>query len=200
MIKLSIIGAGGHARSVIAMLNDLGIFVEGIYDDYTIINENIFGIPCKNISEIPEKFKVILAVGDNIKRLKKIREFHDMLYEKPIIHPTVYFHKSLKVGKSTMVFPNVTINGLVKIGNNCIINSCSIIEHESVIGDNCHISIGSIISGRVKIGSNCLIGAGAVILDGVEICGNVIVGAGSVVIENITYPGTYVGSPAKKIK
>ena len=200
MNKLSIIGAGSHARSVMGMLNDLGILVEAIYDDYTIKNENIFGIPCKNINEISEKSKVILAVGDNIKRLKKIHEFHSMLYEKPIIHPTVYFHESLKVGKSTMVFPNVTINVLVKIGDNCIINSSSIIEHESVIGDNCHISIGSIISGRVKIGNNCFIGAGAVILDGVDICGNVIVGAGSVVLKNITYPGTYVGSPAKKIK
>jgi acetyltransferase-like isoleucine patch superfamily enzyme len=46
----------------------------------------------------------------------------------------------------------------------------------------------------------CLIGAGAVILDKLSICDNVIIGAGSVVTRDINDAGTYVGSPAKRVK
>ena len=40
-------------------------------------------------------------------------------------------------------------------------------------------------------------GAGCVVIDKINICDHVVIGAGAVVTEDITYPGTYVGIPAK---
>ena len=53
---------------------------------------------------------------------------------------------------------------------------------------------------RSTVGNMCLIGAGAIVVDKISICDNAIIGAGSVVIQDIKDSGTYVGSPAKRIK
>ena len=44
------------------------------------------------------------------------------------------------------------------------------------------------------------LGTGTQIIQGKTIGANTIVGAGTVVVKDIQEPGTYVGSPARKIK
>ena len=56
------------------------------------------------------------------------------------------------------------------------------------------------VSGNVLIGQCTELGTGTQIIQGKTITANSIVGAGAVVVKNIEEPGTYVGSPAKKIK
>lgn len=56
------------------------------------------------------------------------------------------------------------------------------------------------ISGNCTIGNRVYIGTGAVIKEKISICDDVIIGALSFVNKDITEPGTYVGSPVRKIK
>jgi len=55
-------------------------------------------------------------------------------------------------------------------------------------------------AGGVKLGENIFIGGGTYVNPNISICSNVIVGSGSLVIYDIHEPGTYIGSPVKKIK
>ena len=74
-------------------------------------------------------------------------------------------------------------------------------DYESLEDDDgLYISIGASLMGRTIIGNNCFIGAGATIIDNIKITDNVIIGANSLVINDISYPGTYVGNPVRKIK
>lgn len=198
--KISIIGAGGHARAVIGLLMENKIPVDGFYDEKIYENEEILGITGFHITNLPNTSKLILAIGNNNDRAALFSKFSERIYRPTIIHKSAYVHESVTIKNSSLIFPGAVINTSSYIGDNNIINTKCIIEHEAIINNHSHIAIGSIICGRVEIGDNCFIGAGAIIKDNIKVCNNVIVGAGAVVIKNIDEPGIYVGIPAKKIK
>lgn len=200
---MDIIGAGGHSRSVIALLKNNNIEPENIYDDsfQQGTKEFIFGIPVSGkLSDVKPTQQLCLAVGDNKQRALYFKKFYDLLYKRTLIHSTAWLEKETSAGEANLVFGNVFVNAGVKFGNNNILNTGCIIEHECEIGNHNHISVSAVLCGRVKIGSNCFVGAGVIIKDKISVCDNVIIGAGAVVVKNISEPGVYVGNPAKKIK
>ncbi len=201
--SLYIFGAGGHTRSLISLLKKCNFDIAGIYDKtYSKDNKEIIG-EVELIGNLPQYIpnnNIILSYGDNKKRKELfIKYFKDVL-KKNIYHSTCYIDETVVLGQSNFIFSKSVINSNVFIGDNNIINTGAIIEHEVEIGSHNHISVGSIICGRVKIGNECFIGAGAVINDKVSIGNGVTIGSNSTVIKSIFEPGTYVGSPVKKIK
>ena len=74
----------------------------------------------------------------------------------------------------------------------------------SVIGKNCtvlhNVTIGAGRGGAPTLGDNVYVGAGALIIGGIKIGDNVKIGAGAIVVKDCAESGTYVGSPAKRIK
>jgi len=204
MKDIVIIGAGGHTRSSINLLKQS--FKNAsfeIYDDNfnSEIPEYINDIKIVGaISEIQKNDTIFLSIGDNKKRKEYFTFFSNEILKDNLVHRTSHQEDNIKIGISNQIYANVYINSYVVIGDNNIINTSVIIEHETKIGSHNHIAIGAKLSGRVTIGDNCFIGAGAIIIDKISICDNVTIGAGSVVIRNITESGTYIGSPARKIK
>lgn len=196
-----LVGAGGHARSVINILKLNGIKIRGIYDDNYNIGEVVNGYRMAGaLGDIKIDDKLVLAVGDNNKRELLFGKFFNMILKDNLTHASAIIEKNTEFGFSNLLFAGVYVNSNSKIGNNNILNTKSVIEHEVVIGSHNHISVGSILCGRVKVGNNCFIGAGAVVIDKLRIADRVTVGANSVVINDIGEPGTYVGNPAKKVK
>jgi UDP-N-acetylbacillosamine N-acetyltransferase len=199
--KIYLIGAGGHTRSLINLLELNGLKIIGIYDDNFIIGEVINGYSVLGtLSEVKKENTLVLAVGDNCKREQLFKEYYKYLYKDTIIHPSSIIEKRVEMGCCNQVFAGAYINSNVKLGDNNIINTKCVLEHEVVLGSHNHISVGAVLCGRTKIGDRCFIGAGAVVIDKLHICDDVIVGAGSVVIKDINVPGTYVGSPAREAK
>lgn len=198
-----IIGAGGHARSLIALLQNSCYEIKAIYDDsYNASqNETILSVPVTGqIKEVKSQDEICLAIGDNSTRKKLFNQFNHQIFKTSIAHSSSIIENSTVLGKSNFIFAKVLFNALVTIGDNNIINTSAVIEHECVIGNHNHVSVSAILCGRVRIGNNCFIGANAVIKDKIKICDDVIVGAGAVVVKDIVKPGVYVGNPAKKIK
>lgn len=201
MEKVYIVGAGGHTRSLINLLELNSYLIQGIYDDNFKEDEEISGYKLLGrLSDIKQGVRLVLSLTDSQKRESLYKIYHKRLLKKNLIHPKAIIEKRVEVGKDNQIFADVYINSCVAIGKNNILNTRCLIEHEAIIGDHNHIAIGSLLCGRVNIGNCCFIGAGAVVIDKVRICDNVIIGANSVVIRDITNPGTYVGNPVRKIK
>lgn len=198
-----LIGAGGHARSVITLLQNNGFAIKGIYDNSWKVDssENILSIPvCGTIKDVPNQETICLAVGDNTTREELYQQFSKYIFKEVIEHSNAFIENSAVLGSSNLIFANVFVNADAKIGNNNILNTGCILEHESLIGNHNHISVSAVLCGRVTIGNNCFIGAGAIIKDKIKICDHVTIGAGTVVVKDIYEPGVYVGNPSKKIK
>ncbi len=199
-----IIGAGGHGKviaDIVALNNDT---VTGFLDDRetAIADFNILG-KVNDIAKYADgKTQFFIAVGNNHAR-KKIAETYSSVVGNcwyTAVHPTAVISEDSQIGLGTAVMALSVINPGAKIGNHCIINTASIIEHDNSISDFVHISPNSVITGTVNIGCCTWIGAGCAVCNNVSIADNCIIGAGSTVIRDITEPGTYVGSPARKIK
>lgn len=200
--KIALIGAGGHTRSLMALLKQLRPHLSGIYDDSfdPQFNEIIGGLQVLGpISMIPDNQNILISVGDIQRRSEWLKQFQNRIYSQNLIAETAVLH-DIALGLGNQIFSRVVINMNASIGDFNLINTGAIIEHECKIGFNNHISVGSILCGRVTIGDHCMIGAGTVVNDKVKITNHVTVGSNSTVTSDITVPGVYVGSPCKRIK
>lgn len=204
MKQIAVIGAGGHTRSSINLLQqaypDLNI---KIYDDsYKLGSNEHIGLyeVSGTINDILEEDAIFLSVGNNTKRQGYFNQFKERIIKENLTHVSAFLEDNIDLGVSNQIFANAYINSFVQIINNNIINTYAILEHEVRVGSHNHISVGAKLCGRVRIGDRCMIGAGAIIIDSISICDDVIIGAGAVVTKDIIKPGTYVGVPAKIIK
>ncbi|MCK6604153.1 MAG: acetyltransferase [Ignavibacteriaceae bacterium] len=207
--RLVIIGAGGHAKVLISVIQEDKLFdIVG----FTELNESeeVFGVPylgsddqLGSMMEESDCHMAALGLG-----YIKINNHRNNLYNyakkigytfPPIISKKSNISDYAIIGNATAIFPGVVVNPDAVIGTGCILNTNSTVEHDVNIGDFVHISPSATVCGGVKIGENTIIGAGAVIIQSVSISANTFIGAGSVVLRSLTEPGIYVGVPAKKI-
>ena len=198
--KIILIGAGGHCKSCIDVIEEEGKFkIEGILDvkrnNLSVLNYPIIG----NDDLIPglclKKFSFLITVGQ-IKSASLRIKLHTILLDNKanlpsIISPRAHVSRHAKIGKGTIIHHNCIVNAGAEIGANCIVNSGSIVEHDSVVGNHCHISTNTIINGDCIIGDEVFIGSGTVVSNGISIEKQVVVGAGSLVLKDISKAGIY---------
>lgn len=188
MNPLILVGAGGHARSIIDIVesnNDWEIY--GLVGIHREIGKNILGYEVigtdEDLHSIYSKCNnAIIALG-KIGKCDK-REIVGLELEKIGFNfPTIksnssYLSKHSSIGYGTSIGHGVIINAGSKIGSHCILNSKSLIEHDCIIHDHCHISTGVIINGGCEVGGNSFIGSGSIIREGVKIPPNTIISSG----------------------
>ena len=161
MNEIIIIGAGGHSKSCIDVIEEQSKFkIAGIIcnDDkykngigpYSIIGKD------KDLKKIRAKYdKSFVAIGQikTSANRKKIYEILKNLNCKlpVIISPRAYVSKNAQIGEGTIIMHGAVVNAGAIIGNNCIINSKSLIEHDTIVGDHCHISTGAILLSLIHI-------------------------------------------------
>lgn len=200
MKKLVIIGASGQGKVIadIATKNDYSEIV--FLDDDESIHE-CGGYPVIGNSSKAGRIDADIIVGiGNADVRKKIQKSIPEEKLVTLLHPDAVVAEDVAIGEGTVVMAGAVINPGARIGKGCIINTCSSVDHDCVVGDYVHIAVGSHLCGTVNVGDGTWIGAGAIVSNNVFICPDCMIGAGAVVIKDIEESGTYVGSPAKKVK
>ena len=190
--KIYILGAGGHAKVCIDVIQSANKFnILGLIDkkrgkkilNYNVISEYDF---TKKKNKTKNLFIGIGQIKSTDIR-KRIFKFYKKLgYKFPnIISRYSYVSKRSSLGEGILICHGVVINPGSNIDSYCIINSQSLIEHDVDIGKYCHISTSSVINGGVSIGDNTFIGSGAIIQQGVQIGNDCLIGAGVVIKKDI---------------
>jgi sugar O-acyltransferase (sialic acid O-acetyltransferase NeuD family) len=189
--EIILIGAGGHCKSVIDVIEQEGQFeIVGIIDKPELIGTNVLRYSViGNDSDLENLAKIytyaLVTVGQIQSSELRIKLFSiatEAGFTLPsIISPRAYVSQYASIGKGTIVMHDALINAKAIIGKNCIINSKSLIEHDSVISDHCHISTNTTINGGVTIETGCFIGSSAVTRESITIRKNSFIKAGSVV-------------------
>lgn len=198
--KITVIGAGGHAKVVIDCIEH-----ENKYDIFDVVDDNYkdriifdFEVHKKDNEGQYEGQQTIIAIGNSSIRKKMAEDLKSDFIST--IHPKAVVSKYATVGNGSQIFASAVVNAGAIIGKHVIINTGAIVEHDCLVGDYTHLSPNSCIGGNVTIGSCSHIGIGATVIEGISIGSNVIIGAGAVVIANIPDNCTAVGIPAKPIK
>ena len=191
MDEIILVGAGGHARSCVDVIELSGHFkIAGLVEkDHTNSQENL-GYPIigtdDDLPDLRRDYEVALVTVGQIKsaatRVRLFDMLSDLKYKLPVIvSPRSHVSRHSKIGAGTIIMHDVIVNANAEIGQNCIINNKVLIEHDAAVGDHCHIATGAIVNGEVTVGSESFIGSGAVTKQSVSIDNNCVIGAGAVI-------------------
>jgi sugar O-acyltransferase (sialic acid O-acetyltransferase NeuD family) len=200
MKSIAIIGAGGNAREIAAIIRDLGCyeFLGYLVENNTGEHDSpVFGdldwlrvnrVDCLAIGIGSPKAK--LAMGREI-----AAEFPHTAW--PIlIHPTAYVGPTCKLHRGVIICVRAVVTENVHVEEFAQLNFASTVGHEARMGAGCLVNPGSNISGGVEIGEGTMVGTGAQILQYRKVGPNSIVGAGAVVTHDVAGDTTVVGVPA----
>ncbi len=211
MKEVIVLGSGGHARAVIATIEEnKDLYIAAVLDN----NESRIGcsikghIICGNDSELDGLINkgithAIIGIGSVKSNNHRIIIFRN-LKEKGLFIPVLCHRSSILSGEVTLregvqLMAGTILQENVLISENTIINTGTIVEHDTKIGAHCHIAPGVTIGGEVDISDGVFVGIGSTIKNGIKVGKNAIVGAGSVVISDVRENSIVAGVPAKQI-
>jgi acetyltransferase EpsM len=208
-----ILGAGGNARVVIDIINEIECHERPnivVFDD-TVTKDKIstkFYRQSKYGGTINKAVELYIsavwciyvnAIGDPVARQRVNENFSDLDW-KNIIHPSARISPTAKMGIGNIIYSGAVINANAVIGDFNLINTYADIEHDCVVGNYNSISPRVVLCGGVKIGNGNMIGAGAVVIPSIKIGDDNVIGAGSAIIRQIDVRKTIVGVPGREIQ
>jgi sugar O-acyltransferase (sialic acid O-acetyltransferase NeuD family) len=206
-----VIGAGGHAVSVIDSLLAAGEQILGATD--TSARGEILTIPILGSDQViwnysPEAVRLALGIGGSganyaaiaRRRSQLITQFIDAGYVFDIIqHPSALLARSSSLSPGCQLMAGAIVQASVTVGAHTIINTRACIDHNCSLGQFCHIGPGATLGGAVTVGDYAFVGLGAVILPGCTVGSRSVVGAGATVIRDVPPGKVVVGSPAREL-
>lgn len=196
-----LLGAGGHARSCIDVIEQEGRYtVGGVVGLPQEVGSRVLGYPVLGSDDdlpylLPRFAQMLITVGQ-IKSSESRMKLHALLEAKGcslpvIVSPRAYVSAHAKVGAGTIVMHGAVVNAGANIGRNCIINSQALVEHDAVVGDHCHIATAAVINGDVSIGAGSFIGSTACVRQGIRVAERCVVGMGQLVLSDCM-PGSWL--------
>lgn len=205
-----LIGAGGHASSVIDCIKQSEAAVLfGLLDENAASLDSVDGVPVLgDDSLLPElrgrgvtHFSVTVGSSRYNPVRKRLFEMAENCGLNPftVLHPCAMVSPSAIIGEGAQLLAGSSIGAGARIGENAVINTGAIVEHHGRVEAHAHLASGSCIAGHVRVGAETFVGARAVVRQGVVIGARCTVGMGSVVLRDVAEAAMVYGVPAKTV-
>jgi sugar O-acyltransferase (sialic acid O-acetyltransferase NeuD family) len=212
MISCVMLGAGGHARVLIDILQMTpAIHIHSaVTPDASLWGKSLHNIPILGGDVLLQSLLAegvthfVVGVGSTASTVLRQKLFQmgreHLLTPLSVIHPTAIISQQAQLGLGVQILAASLINTNAKLGDNVVVNSGAMIEHDCEISDHVHVATGAILAGGVHVGRGAHIGAGATIRQGLIIGEGSVVGMGAVVIRSVEAHTTVVGVPAHVLR
>jgi UDP-perosamine 4-acetyltransferase len=199
------LGAGGHARVLVALAHAVGHSILGVCDpalaadgitrweDLDVLGDDdaLDRLP-------PEGVALVMGVGQLAKGTLRERLYiawRTRGYDFPaLVHPTAWIAPGVVLGVGVQVMAGVVIQPGCAIGENSIVNTRAGIDHDCIVGRNVHVAPGATMCGDVTVEDGAFIGAGATVLQGLRIGSRAVVGAGVTLVQDIKPKAVIIGA------
>lgn len=207
MPPLIMLGAGGHAKVLLALAQAAGLVVQGVCDPGLAAQgeRNWRGLPVLGGDEVldavnPESAGLINGIGQLAGSEGRWR-LYDLLRSKgfrfpALVHPAAWVAPSTRLGEGAQIMAGAIVQPDCSIGENSIVNTRASIDHDCQIGTHVHVAPAATLCGGVIVGSYGFIGSGAAVIQGVHLGENAIVGAGTTLVKNLPDRCTVIGPRA----
>ena len=195
MNPILLVGAGGHARACIDVIEQEGeLSIVGLVGKTHELEMKVLDYPIIGTDEqLPNLLQVsrnaLVTLGQIKTSKHRVRLF--TLLSKlgfnltTVISPTAYISSRASIGEGTVLMHGCVVNAGAVIGRNCIVNTNAVIEHDAIIGDHCHISTSVTINGGVKVGSCSFVGSNTCVKEMVTIGNRCMIGMGQRILKNV---------------
>lgn len=204
-----VLGAGGHARIVLDVLETMRRALPALLldDNAALWGTHLDGVPIAGpVADLrrllpPGTAEGFVAVGSNRAR----RALGTMLIDEGLtfpvlVHPTASVSPRAQLGPGTLVCADAVIGPGARVGVGVIVNTGAQVDHDCQIGDFVHLAPGSVLCGDVTVGALSLIGAGANVGPGIRVGSESVVGVGAAVVRAVADGTTVVGVPARVLR
>jgi sugar O-acyltransferase (sialic acid O-acetyltransferase NeuD family) len=185
---LILIGAGGHARACIDVIEQYGQFeIAGLVGTADELHTRQLGYEViatdDQLAELAGRYRhALVTVGQIQSPALRMRMFEQALrlgFDLPVIvAPSAHVSRHATIGAGSVVMHGAIVNAAAQVGRNCILNTRALVEHDAVVGDHCHVSTGAILNGGVQLGAGSFVGSASVVKQGVRLGERSIVGMG----------------------
>lgn len=199
---LVVLGAGGHAKVVIATARAAGLNVVAVLDDDLALHgKTVLDVPVAGRierSSVPRGATAILAIGSNSVR-RALADGMDCRWAV-VVHPSAVVDPTVALGGGTVIFAGVVVQPGTSIGSHVILNTACSVDHDCVVGDFAHLAPGVRLAGDCEVATGSFLGIGAVVIPGIRVGPWSTVGAGAVVIDHVPGNVVAVGVPARVVR
>ncbi|MBH5317301.1 acetyltransferase [Paenibacillus sp. GSMTC-2017] len=209
MQSIVVFGAGGHAKTVIDVIEKQGLYrIIGLLDSNrsahdVVYDYNILGDESWLSLHSDAIDGAIVAIGDNWTRsciVSKLKAFVPTLSFITAIHPSAELARGSRVGVGSVVMAGAVINSDATVDEHCILYPHTSIDHDSRVGSFVSFAPQSVTGGNVSINDYTAIAIGATIAHGITIGEHSVIGAGATVLTNIPSHTIAYGTPARVIR
>ncbi|MFM7035957.1 MAG: NeuD/PglB/VioB family sugar acetyltransferase [Planctomycetia bacterium] len=193
------IGAGGHGKVVVSILQACGTRIEAVYDDDPRVwGDTLLGVPITGpVARLRTigRCRGVIAVGDNERRTSLAADLD--LEWITAVHPTAIVHPTAVISPGAVICAGAVLQPDCRVGRHVIVNTGATVDHDCQIGDCASIGPGASLAGSVRVAPRAMIGTGASVLPGITIGQEAKVGAGAAVHRDVANEVTVYGCPAR---
>lgn len=203
---LVLVGAGGHAREILALIDDLNAAapawrVQALAVDpaFHRPGQQVRGLPVlagfQALAERPA-LALVIAVGDPAARLA--------LHARcpggelvTLVHPRAWVATGARLGAGCQLMAGAMVNADASLDDLVILNLGASVSHDCRLGRGVTLGPGARLAGGVEVGEGAELGMGAQVLPRVRIGARAVIGAGAVVTRDVPDGALAVGVPAR---
>lgn len=215
MKRIAIIGAGGFARELAWLIEEVSASTEDPAGD----RYEVAGFLVSDITRLGPHDRAVLGdfswlaenkvdglamgIGTPAARVRLADELKARFPDIPwpaFVHPSVKWQRqTMQVEEGVIICAGTIATVNVHFEPFCMVNLSCTIGHESVIGRGSVLNPTVNISGGVELGECVLVGTGAQVLQYLKVGSGATIGAGAVVNKDVAPGATMVGIPAREL-
>lgn len=200
-----LLGAGGHARVLVALARASGHQVLGVCDPMLAADAvthweglEVLGDDDALNRFPPDRVTLVLGVGQlaaGTLRGRLYAMWRARGYDFPmLVHPAAWVAPGVKLNNGVQVMAGAVIQPGCVVGENSIVNTRASVDHDCQIGRDVHVAPGVTLCGAITIDDSAFIGAGATVIQGLRIGANAVVGAGVTLVRDLAPRTTILGA------
>ena len=206
---LVILGAGGHAKVLLSLVQSAGFNVFGVCDPILADQKggqwrgiSILGGDAALEALDPGSIELVNGLGQLVGGTARQRIFQRLRargFRFPaLVHPQAWVDSSANLEEGVQIMAGAVIQADVIIGANSIINTRAGIDHDCRLGEDVHVAPGATLCGSVQVENGAFIGSGATVIQGLKVGMEAVVGAGATLTRNLDARQVLLGPAGRK--